>query len=327
MLTYQKHQTGVFVSLRKIAQAVNHWWVSMTDQQQAAARRRGVAAVGCVLAATVALPAISVNYDTKLALAQERETAQRFAAAETVRDGIDPIGRSALIDHPWMVAVEYAVERDPRETLTRYGDRYRDSAALKGLASFDPRHIQTADKSAAELQCLSEAIYYEARSESALGQMAVAEVILNRVKDHRYPDSICEVVYQGSERTTGCQFSFTCDGSMKAKPRGRSWTQAKRIATHMMLGLNTPLTGEATHYHADYVNPVWNSSLIETRVVGTHIFYRFPRGTEWAMVREREAQRVEAVMAAVAKAEAPTVVPAEQAKPKSLTVITAAPAP
>ncbi len=138
-----------------------------------------------------------------------------------------------------------------------------------------------------EHDCLSKAIYYEARSEALLGQIAVAEVIMNRVKDYRYPNTVCDVVFQGSERNTGCQFSFTCDGAMDRSPKGRYWSRAQTVAAHVMMNMNKPLTGSATHYHTNYVDPVWNKHLIETRTIGTHIFYRFPRGREWVQVRER----------------------------------------
>ena len=87
------------------------------------------------------------------------------------------------------------------------------------LRTFDATHIDRARFSAAEINCLAEAIYYEARGESFTGQAAVAEVIMNRVNHRVYPDTICGVVYEGSERVTGCQFSFTCDGSMTRAPR------------------------------------------------------------------------------------------------------------
>ena len=108
-----------------------------------------------------------------------------------------------------------------------------------------------------ELDCLSEAVYYEARSEDTIGQMAVAEVVMNRVRDPRFPKTICDVVYQGQYRDTGCQFTFTCDGSLRHKPSGDAWDRAKDVALHVMLGLNTPVTNKATHYHTDYVNPYW----------------------------------------------------------------------
>lgn len=326
MFTFGKPSSGVFMGLRILASRVGYWWMSMSDQQQKDVRGRIVAAATCAFGVGISLPAVSLSYGERVADAEFRASAERFAEAPMARDSIDPVAASPLLDHPWMVAVEYALERDPRASLTRYGDLYRDAAALKGVASFDVRHTERAEGELAEQRCLAEAVYYEARSEGTRGQIAVAEVVMNRVRDHRYPDSVCGVVYQGSERTTGCQFTFTCDGALKHKPRGKAWDDAQIVATHVLLGFNTPMTGGATHYHTDYVDPVWNASLIETVEIGTHIFYRFPRGAEWALVRERQEKSVDRVMASQSGAgRSATVVPAASVKPAKPSVIKAAP--
>ncbi|MEL7453905.1 MAG: cell wall hydrolase, partial [Pseudomonadota bacterium] len=130
-----------------------------------------------------------------------------------------------------------------------------------------------------------------ARSERTEGQLAVAEVVMNRVADHRYPNSVCDVVYQGATRTTGCQFTFTCDGALTQKPRGRKWEAAQTVATHVLMDLHERRTGSATHYHATYVDPLWNAGLVRTNRIDTHIFYRFPRGGEWARAREAVARK------------------------------------
>ena len=140
--------------------------------------------------------------------------------------------------------------------------------------------IDNAGHQAREHKCLSEAIFYESRSEGKDGQKAVAEVIQNRVRSKHYPNSICGVVYQGSHRSTGCQFSFTCDGSMDRTPKGKTWLRANHIATLAMTGGITPITGGATHYHNLDVKPVWSDTLVMTKQIETHKFYR----TRW---RER----------------------------------------
>lgn len=127
-----------------------------------------------------------------------------------------------------------------------------------------------------EANCLAEAIYYEARSESSAGQIAVSQVIQNRVFSKHFPDSICEVVYQGSERRTGCQFSFTCDGSMDRAPKGKSWDRSKEIAQYVLSQSPRNLVGRSTHYHTTAVDPHWSGSLEMTRQVDSHVFYRFP---------------------------------------------------
>lgn len=127
-----------------------------------------------------------------------------------------------------------------------------------------------------EANCLAEAIYYEARSETRAGQISVAQVIQNRVYSKHFPDSICGVVYQGSERRTGCQFSFTCDGSMDRAPKGKAWKRSKDMADFVLMQSPRSLVGRSTHYHTTAINPHWSDSLEMTRQVGSHVFYRFP---------------------------------------------------
>jgi hypothetical protein len=123
--------------------------------------------------------------------------------------------------------------------------------------------------------CLTSAIYYEAGNEVSQGKRAVAQVILNRVRHPAYPKSICAVVYQGSERKTGCQFTFTCDGSLARRPARDRWNQARIIAIGAISGAVEPSVGMATHYHAIYVMPYWAPSLDKVSQIGTHIFYRW----------------------------------------------------
>ena len=166
-------------------------------------------------------------------------------------------------------------------------DAVSDRAAVAPFQTFAPVHFQAAQEQRIDVDCLSRAIYYEARSESPLGQLAVAEVVLNRVSHRLYPNNVCDVVYEGTDRDTGlswrgtnqsCQFSFTCDGSeARRPPDGGLWSEAQQIAAHAMMGLSTPVTGDATHYHANYVNPYWAPRLVHTETIGAHIFYRFPR--------------------------------------------------
>ena len=128
------------------------------------------------------------------------------------------------------------------------------------------------------LQCLTEAIYYESARESVDGQRAVAQVILNRVRHPAYPNSVCAVVFQGHERRTGCQFSFTCDGSLGRPPMAPYWQNARRVAEEALAGYVHAPVGYSTHYHANYVVPYWASSLVKSANIGTHIFYRWTGG-------------------------------------------------
>ncbi|MEL6585571.1 MAG: cell wall hydrolase [Pseudomonadota bacterium] len=126
----------------------------------------------------------------------------------------------------------------------------------------------------AEWRCLAEAIYFEARGEPVAGQVAVAEVILNRVDATNYPGTICRVVNQGTGRRHACQFSYTCDGIPDRVRDGQAWTLAGKIARRLMDGAPRRLTGDATHYHADYVSPYWAKVYPETARLGRHIFYK-----------------------------------------------------
>ncbi len=126
------------------------------------------------------------------------------------------------------------------------------------------------------LDCMTTAIYYEAANEPLEGQRAVAQVIINRSRHSVYPHTICAVVYQGWERKTGCQFSFTCDGSLRRVPVPALWLRARRVANMALSGLVYAPVGLATHYHADYVLPYWAPTLVKQTVIGRHIFYRWP---------------------------------------------------
>jgi spore germination cell wall hydrolase CwlJ-like protein len=149
-----------------------------------------------------------------------------------------------------------------------------------------------------ELYCLAKNIYFEAKSEPIAGQYAVADVVLNRVKDSRFPNTICEVVYEGPLRESWqtkkqtdlddaeriyhpirdrCQFSWWCDGKSDNIKDGDAWRKAQEIAYRLVNDYkHRGLTEGATHYHATYVNPKWAPTLDLVGRIGTHIFYRWP---------------------------------------------------
>jgi len=123
--------------------------------------------------------------------------------------------------------------------------------------------------------CLTLAIYYEAAAEPDAGQRAVAQVVLNRVAHPTYPDTVCGVVFQGSERRTGCQFSFTCDGSLARRP-ARMWRdRAAAVARAALAGAVYAPVGLATHYHTVQIHPYWADSLHHVGTIGAHRFYRW----------------------------------------------------
>ena len=255
--------------------------------------RQGAAAVACIAAAAVAMPVISHR------AAEQREGAEWAARTSAVHS---------------QLAETQRMDNGARVELTSYrmsdGLRARGSATLfaepmdthallvqavlrgplsPAMADAQPARPQQID--ARQLGCLSEAVYYEARGETYQGQVAVAEVVMNRLRSKAYPKSVCAVVYQGSERSIGCQFTFTCDGSVHRRPRGQAWDRAQQIALQVMQGFARPITAHATHYHTDSVDPIWSSGLIETTRIGSHVFYRFPNQSERPLVQEAMMRR------------------------------------
>jgi hypothetical protein len=158
------------------------------------------------------------------------------------------------------------------------------ASAFAGTAAEDPvagpiaRPVfagGTSTDRARALQCMTQAIYYEAATESDAGQRAVAQVILNRVTHPAYPNTVCGVVFQGSERSTGCQFSFTCDGSLARAPMRKFWDRAQAVAAAALSGAVYAPVGLATHYHTIYIHPYWADSLTNITTIGAHTFYRW----------------------------------------------------
>ena len=131
---------------------------------------------------------------------------------------------------------------------------------------------------ATALNCLTSAIYYEAASESDDGEAAVAQVVLNRMRHPLFPKTVCGVVFQGSELPTGCQFTFTCDGSLGRRPSADGWKRAEKIAERALGGYVMKQVGEATHYHTQWVVPYWQPTVTKLTQIGAHIFYRWSGG-------------------------------------------------
>jgi hypothetical protein len=155
------------------------------------------------------------------------------------------------------------------------------SALIEPAAPFSLAAAAADDRSRAEL-CLTQAIYHEAGFEPVAGRRAVAQVVLNRLRHPAFPKSVCGVVYEGSA-APGCQFSFTCDGSLGRAPSAAAWAQAAAIAREALAGRVAPEVGQSTHYHTDYVAPYWAPKLAKVTRIGAHIFYRWPGS--WGLKR------------------------------------------
>lgn len=151
------------------------------------------------------------------------------------------------------------------ESVWRMGRDLRKKSARRGNVN------------ANEHFCLAKAIYFEARSESKAGKLAVANVVMNRVKSKNYPSTICGVVYENRSKSklSGCQFSFTCDGRDDKPRKGKQWNKSKKLATSVLKGhKNTRVVNASVlHYHADYVRPKWSFMMRRLTKIGRHIFY------------------------------------------------------
>jgi spore germination cell wall hydrolase CwlJ-like protein len=166
-------------------------------------------------------------------------------------------------------ALNLATEEPPPPEILAREIAVGDPARPFDVSTGSPQDMRSA------LECLTSAIYYEARSEAEDGQRAVAQVVLNRVRHPAFPKSVCGVVYQGSNRSTGCQFTFTCDGSLARMREPAAWDRARRIAASALSGYVYSPVGLATHYHTTAIHPWWADSMSRAVTIGSHIFYRW----------------------------------------------------
>ena len=229
--------------------------------------------------------------------------------------GLDPVGSFGVIQ-PWMpgeapqleeqpasVTPEFKTvaltpeppgwERDPelKDTSASGGE----TIARKGQVTGDGQHpmspaerLHLDEKGRAKsVKCLTEAIYFEARGEPVRGQIAVAQVVMNRVFSGYYPNTVCGVVYQNANRHLACQFTFACDGIPDVVREPDAWERAKRIAAETIDGqLWLPEVGKATHYHAYWVHPSWVHEMTKMYQLGVHTFYRPKRWGDGAAAPE-----------------------------------------
>lgn len=183
-----------------------------------------------------------------------------------------PVASMALAAQPQAfepLAPEQAAAINARTPISRLPN---PAAAPFRLTDANPRDRANA------LTCLTMAVYYEAGTQPQEGQEAVAQVVLNRVRNPHFPKSICGVVFEGSELPTGCQFTFTCDGSLNRAPSPDLWRAAREVARRALDGYVQTQVGLATHYHTIWVVPYWQTSVIKVGHIGAHDFFRMEGG-------------------------------------------------
>lgn len=193
--------------------------------------------------------------------------------ANRIQDVADPRRRST----PRWVSLLHAGEPNLHLASVRNSalDRAVSTRAAVGLMPAEPVVLAQGvgeDRERA-IDCLAAAIHYEAANEPLDGQEAVAQVVLNRLQKRGFPKSVCGVVFQGSYLSTGCQFTFTCDGSLHRRPSPAAWNRAREIAKRALDGHVMAEVGSAINYHAYYVRPYWSATLQKVARIGAHIFY------------------------------------------------------
>jgi len=229
----------------------------------------------------------SVPYHTALedALGGERAAFSAFAETDNFARaaGIAPInikqGGPSANEHAAREAIDAQLGEDL--SAAKQADRALNSMQAEHLianlnGTLDPAavsRVKVGNRSEG-WRCLTEALYFEARGEALSGQIAVAEVILNRVDSKRYPNSVCGVVKQGQKRRNGCQFSYNCDGRPNTIGNQKVYNKLGKIAWVMMQGKPRVLTGQALFYHSTAVKPRWSRKMVRTARIGEHIFYR-----------------------------------------------------
>ena len=158
-----------------------------------------------------------------------------------------------------------------RTGLKRYGLERTPDAVIRPVRNDKG---QAKPRRRSDLECLTTAVYYEARGESPRGQAAVAQVVINRVRHPAFPKTVCGVVFQGAGRG-GCQFSFACDGSMRRGRELLAWNRARDVAMRALAGAARAEVGSATHFHTTAVSPMWAPRMLRVAHVGAHVFYKF----------------------------------------------------
>ncbi|WP_420145782.1 cell wall hydrolase [Sphingobium sp.] len=209
----------------------------------------------------VGLPMAVAGWESR----RQADTPDRMAAVDAVRN------RKPSTPPPAVDPVRvYALERDQAVAFNQAVPFSRDPnpAARPFLFSGTETDLARA------IDCLAAAEIYEA-GDDAVGEQAVAQVVLNRVRHPAFPKSVCGVVFQGQERQTGCQFTFSCDGALARMPGPAAWARAQDIARGALAGKVYAPVGHATHYHTDWVVPYWSASLDKITAVGTHLFFRW----------------------------------------------------
>ena len=255
----------------------------MRDRTEATATTPGIRAIlGAVAVVAITVPAIVVHYAPLPAAKPVIVTASKRVVPQAELPPVEPVTFVDLAPddaRSFNATVPFSTAPNPaaRPFVLPGGQEDRDRAT----------------------DCLAAAVWYEA-GDDAVGERAVAQVVLNRVRHPAFPKTVCGVVFEGSDRTTGCQFTFTCDGAILRKPSDSGWQRARGISAAALSGAVYKPVGYATHYHTDWVVPYWQSSLDKVTAVHTHLFFRWTGWWGTPPAFNRQVQAVEPVVAKIA---------------------------
>ena len=268
------------------------WQLKTRPAHVAVVSAFAVLAIGAMLAVILGAPS-DAAIDQHRALLIARETKGELSDA----------GLRVLLSHMTPATADFAARFDPKrlrqtEPVTIFGPP--DPGMVSLLPDLNARQAQTVNSglpfsdepnpsarpfflNGASVQdreralgCLTQAVYYEAGFEPLEGAQAVAQVVLNRVRHPAFPKTVCGVVFEGAAQRTGCQFSFTCDGSLSRPPAAVAWQRAQTVADHALNGFVMTKIGGATHYHTQSIVPYWAPTLTKVSQAGSQIFYRWP---------------------------------------------------
>ena len=217
-----------------------------------------------------------------------REAADMDPGVLRIARAHDPftVAGSAERDRQTAILAARLEQRTPVDRPVESGLLLRAAFNSTYMPAAAPFRLAGALETSRELECLTQAVYFEARGEGAAGQAAVAQVVLNRVRSPAFPKTVCGVVFQGAARNQGCQFSFACDGSMRQRRDPIAWNRAERVAARALSGGVMSSVGNATHFHTINVQPEWGPHLLKVAQVGLHVFYRFGRGAPQTLLAD-----------------------------------------
>jgi spore germination cell wall hydrolase CwlJ-like protein len=254
----------------------------LTFPTQAAAERRGLRAALMGSGIGLALGAIYLSAGMGHAISDHHRAVRIAQAAggglsETMlqreMDRLDPAALKLARAHD-----QFAAD-DPRNSIL--GEPVQGWPAAMGDRAAIGHRLSVLE-SGRQLDCLTDAVYFEARGETPRGQAAVAQVVMNRVANPSFPKTVCGVVFQGAAQSAaqgfgghGCQFSFACDGSMRHGLEADAWDRARQVAERALSGQVLGDIGKATHFHTTSVSPDWGPQMLRVAQVGLHVFYRF----------------------------------------------------